>query len=72
MREFKCYTCNRAIKFDSSIRSKSDRAIPLNLDGSKHDCPKSSYNKARASNDAEAKSCKSETKSNDAKEVAEA
>jgi hypothetical protein len=54
VRSFKCYTCNRAIKFDSSVRSKSDKAIPLNLDGSKHDCPKSLYNKGKAFKDEEA------------------
>lgn len=42
-RSFKCYYCDAAITFDKNIRSINDKAVPLNLDKSPHDCPKSPY-----------------------------
>jgi hypothetical protein len=41
------YGCQTAIKFDNSRVTAKGIKIPLNLDGSSHDCPKrpSSYNK---------------------------
>jgi hypothetical protein len=41
------YGCQTAIKFDNRRVSAKEIKIPLNLDGSPHDCPKrpSSYNK---------------------------
>ena len=44
MREWpRCITCNEAIRFDRKQRSENGKFIPLNLDGSRHDCPKSPY-----------------------------
>jgi hypothetical protein len=50
-RDFKCFYCDTPIKFDTSVRSKNNRPIPLNLDGSNHDCPESPFNKGKASKD---------------------
>lgn len=38
-----CRNCGQEIKFDNSIRSSSGKAIPLNMDGDKHDCPNNPY-----------------------------
>jgi len=35
----KCYTCTADIKFDDNVRSQSGKKIPLNQDGSPHQCP---------------------------------
>ena len=43
----KCYYCEQAIKFDPKKRSDSGKAIPLNMDGTPHDCPESPYNKRK-------------------------
>ncbi len=37
--------CRTEIKFDDNVRSSSGKAIPLNPDGTKHNCPNSEYNK---------------------------
>src|SRR5215208_6905488 len=34
-----CYACGARIKFDVSVLSRNGRPIPLELDGSLHDCP---------------------------------
>ena len=41
------YGCQTAIKFDNSRVSAKGIKIPLNLDGSPHDCPSSPFNKAK-------------------------
>jgi DNA-directed RNA polymerase subunit RPC12/RpoP len=41
------YGCYTRIKFDNSQVSVRGRKIPLNLDGSLHDCPNSQFNKAK-------------------------
>lgn len=47
-RSVKCYYCDAAITFDKNIRSVNDIAVPLNLDKSPHDCPKSPYKLRKA------------------------
>jgi hypothetical protein len=46
-RSAKCYWCGQAIKFNPAVRSPNDKLIPINPDDSKHDCPKSPFNKKR-------------------------
>jgi hypothetical protein len=41
------YGCYTRIKFDNSRVSVRGRKIPLNLDGSLHDCPNGPFNKAK-------------------------
>ena len=41
------YGCQTAIKFDNSRVSRRGIKIPLNLDGTLHDCPSSPFNKAK-------------------------
>ena len=42
----KCwYNCGTHIIFDDGIRGKTGKKIPLNLDGTRHDCPNSPYHK---------------------------
>ena len=41
------YGCQTAIKFDNTRVSAKGIKIPLNLDGSTHDCPRSPFNKAK-------------------------
>lgn len=44
--KMKCwYNCGTDIIFDDGVRGKTGKKIPLNLDGTRHDCPNSSYNK---------------------------
>ncbi len=43
-RGFKCYWCGADITFDKGICSENGKRIPLNPDGTKHDCPQSPYN----------------------------
>ncbi|CAN5399331.1 hypothetical protein BH18THE2_BH18THE2_26640 [soil metagenome] len=39
-REYLCHGCGQPIKFDANVTSSiSGKAIPLNLDGTQHDCP---------------------------------
>lgn len=40
-----CNRCRAEIKFDDNVRTLSGKAIPLNLDNSKHNCPNSEYSK---------------------------
>ena len=40
-----CRNCGQEIKFDNNVRSTSGKAIPLNMDGNKHDCPNNPYKK---------------------------
>ena len=35
----RCRDCNAEIKFDNSVRGKNGGRIPLNPDGTRHDCP---------------------------------
>jgi hypothetical protein len=38
-RQYKCNKCGVPIRFDSNVKSpKTGRAIPLNMDGTHHDC----------------------------------
>lgn len=40
----KCwYNCGADITFDDGVRGKTGKKIPLNLDGTRHDCPNSPY-----------------------------
>jgi hypothetical protein len=40
----KCwYNCGTDIMFDDGARGKTGKKIPLNLDGTRHDCPNSPY-----------------------------
>jgi hypothetical protein len=40
----KCwYNCGTDIIFDDGVRGKTGKKIPLNLDGTRHDCPNSPY-----------------------------
>lgn len=40
----KCwYNCGIDITFDDGVIGKTGRRIPLNLDGTRHDCPNSPY-----------------------------
>lgn len=41
------YGCQTPIKFDNSQVSTRGIKIPLNLDGTLHDCPNSPFNKAK-------------------------
>jgi hypothetical protein len=41
------YGCQTAIKFDKNQVSARGVKIPLNLDGTPHDCPRSPFNKAK-------------------------
>jgi hypothetical protein len=41
------YGCQTAIKFDNSRVTAKGIKIPLNLDGTLHDCPNSPFNKAK-------------------------
>ena len=41
------YGCKTPIKFDNSQVSTRGIKIPLNLDGSPHDCPSSTFNTAK-------------------------
>ncbi|HKU50616.1 MAG TPA: hypothetical protein VJP79_11740 [Nitrososphaera sp.] len=36
---FNCHGCNSPIKFDNNVKSASGKVIPLNPDGSHHECP---------------------------------
>lgn len=36
--------CGRQLQFDKNVRSASGKLVPLNLDGSKHECPLDPYN----------------------------
>jgi hypothetical protein len=40
------YGCSKQIKFDDTKVGKNGRRIPLNLDGTRHDCPFSPHNQA--------------------------
>jgi hypothetical protein len=44
-----CKYCYQPITFDDSVRAPSGKKIPLNADGSHHECPNSPYNVARRS-----------------------
>jgi hypothetical protein len=44
-----CKYCSQPITFDDSVRATSGKRIPLNADGSHHECAKKSYNTARYS-----------------------
>lgn len=42
----KCwYNCGTDIIFDDGVIGKTGKKIPLNLDGTRHDCPNSPYHK---------------------------
>ena len=41
------FGCQIPIKFDNSRVSAKGKKIPLNVDGSPHDCPSSPFNKAK-------------------------
>ena len=43
-RKYSCYFCGQEIFLDSTVRSENGKRIPHNVDGTKHDCPKSPYN----------------------------
>lgn len=36
--------CGGRLKFDKNVHSPSGKLVPLNLDGSKHECPLDPYN----------------------------
>src|SRR5215212_2103442 len=42
-----CKYCNQSITFDDDVRAPSDKRIPLNADGSHHECPNNPYNMAK-------------------------
>jgi len=44
-----CKYCSQSITFDDDTRAPSGRRIPLNPNGSHHECPYSPYNMARQS-----------------------
>jgi hypothetical protein len=50
-----CWTCSQKIQFDPTRKSKGGKLIPLNEDGSPHDCPmnyfKPNRNNSNYSND---------------------
>jgi hypothetical protein len=39
-----CKYCSQPITFDDSVRAPSGKRIPLNPDGSHHECPYNQYN----------------------------
>jgi hypothetical protein len=41
------FGCGTSIKFDDRKVSRIGKKIPLNLDGSPHDCPSSPFNKTK-------------------------
>ena len=41
---YSCHGCQQPIKFDNAVKSESGKVIPLNPDGSRHDCPAKSQN----------------------------
>jgi hypothetical protein len=44
-----CKYCSQSITFDDDVRTPSGKRIPLNADGSHHECPNNPYNVARRS-----------------------
>ena len=42
-----CKYCSQSITFDDGITAPSGKRIPLNADGSHHECPYNQYNLAR-------------------------
>lgn len=46
----KCNGCGQLIVFDDTIKSKSGKKIPLNIDKSRHECPNSDYAKRKSQN----------------------
>lgn len=42
-----CRGCGRPIKFDNAVKSASGKAIPLEMNGDKHNCPANPYNQQR-------------------------
>ena len=44
-----CKYCNQSITFDNDVRAPSGKRIPLNPNGSHHECPYNQYNMARRS-----------------------
>ena len=46
-KKYLCNWCKHEIKFDDAIRSKNDKAIPLNPDNTPHNCPESPFNKRK-------------------------
>jgi hypothetical protein len=44
-----CKYCRESITFDDDVRAPSGKRIPLNADGSHHECPNNPYNMARRS-----------------------
>lgn len=44
-----CKYCSQQITFKESIASARGKKIPLNSDGSHHDCPQRPFNQARSS-----------------------
>jgi hypothetical protein len=44
-REIRCKSCALVIKFDKNVKGKNGKLIPLEENGSKHQCPNSTYAK---------------------------
>jgi hypothetical protein len=42
-----CKYCSQSITFNDGITAPSGKRIPLNADGSHHECPYNQYNLAR-------------------------
>jgi hypothetical protein len=54
-RSINCKYCKQQITFNDNITSRKGRKIPLNIDGSNHNCPNNSFNQARRRNSDETK-----------------
>jgi hypothetical protein len=48
VKTYNCKYCGMLIRFDAKMKSKNGRSIPLNPDGTTHNCPNNPYNESAA------------------------